>query len=104
MTLRTLAVAAALAITLPLGACMTSGVKFTMAEVQSLQPGVTTKEEAIALLGKPTSRSAMANGAELLQWMYTEVVYIASDSRHVGILFGPDGRMVRIAHQYENKT
>lgn len=104
MTFRILAVATALALTLPLGACMTSGVKFTMAEVQSLQPGVTTKEEAIARLGKPTARSSMGDGSELLQWMYTEVVYIASDSRHVSILFGPDGRMVRIAHQYENKT
>ncbi|RZI98581.1 MAG: hypothetical protein EON90_12875 [Brevundimonas sp.] len=74
-----------------------------MAEVQSLQPGVTTKEEAVALLGKPTARSAMPDGGELLQWMYTEVIYIAGEGRHVSVLFGPDGRMVRIQHQYENK-
>ena len=103
MTLRSLAFATALALSLPLAGCMTSGVKFTMAEVESLQPGVTTKDEAIALLGKPTSRSTMADGTELLQWMYTEVVYIAGDSRHVAILFGRDGRMLRITHQYDSK-
>ena len=103
MTLRSLAFATALALSLPLAGCMTSGVKFTMAEVESLQPGVTTKDEAIALLGKPTSRSTMADGSELLQWMYSEAIYIAAESRHVAILFGRDGRMLRITHQAETK-
>ena len=44
MTLRSLAFATALALSLPLAGCMTSGVKFTMAEVEALQPGVTTKD------------------------------------------------------------
>lgn len=103
MTLRSLALAGALTLTLPLTGCVTSGSKFTMAEVQSLQPGVSTKAEAIALLGPPTSVSVMGDGSELLQWMYTEVVYIAGEGRHVAILFGRDGRMIRIQHQYQNK-
>lgn len=102
MKLRVLAAVAAIAFA-SLGGCMTSGVKFTMAEVASLQPGVTTIDEAIRVLGQPTARSSYGDGGEFLQWQYTEVVYIAGESRHVGILFDRNGRMVRVAHQYQNK-
>ena len=36
----------------------------------------------------------MANGATLLQWQATGC--------HMALLFGPDGKLVRITHQYAN--
>ncbi|MFJ6023557.1 hypothetical protein ACIQC9_03010 [Brevundimonas sp. NPDC092305] len=103
MKARTLILIAAVALAQPLAGCMTSGPRFTMAEVRTLKPGVTTKAEAIALLGEPSARSAMADGSELLQWMFTEAIYIAAEGRHVAILFGADGKMIRITHQSETR-
>ena len=98
--LRALTLASVIGLSICASACVTSGPHFTMAEVRSLQPGVTTRSEAIALLGGPTSVSAMANGT-LVQWMYIGATPFASEGRHVSILFGPDDRMIRISHEFQ---
>lgn len=54
-----------------------------------LVPGTTTRDEAIIMLGEPTSVAAVRGGT-LLQWIN---VY-SLQPIHVAILFGPDGRMV----------
>jgi hypothetical protein len=51
-----------------------------------------TVEEVIAAVGRPTSISAMASGQTLLQWQATGC--------HMALLFGVDGRFVKITHQY----
>lgn len=98
-TLHTLALTALAGLCLSTAACVTSGPHFTMAEVQSLQPGVTTKDEAIALLGGASSVSDMGDGSTLVQWLYVIGTPYGGAGRHVSILFGSDGRMVRITHQ-----
>jgi hypothetical protein len=97
--LQKLALTALAGLCLSTAACITSGPHFTMAEAQSLRPGVTTRDEAIALLGGPNSISAMPGGSTLVQWLYLAATPYASESRHVSILFGPDNRMIRIEHQ-----
>lgn len=62
--------------------------------VSALVPGQTTAQEAIALMGKPYSVTAMGALGELVQWMQPTPRSLA----HVAVLFGPDGKMVRIQH------
>lgn len=83
-----------------LSACATSGNKFEMSEVDSMQSGVTTIQEAQARLGKPTSVSNMANGSTLLQWMFIEASAFHSTGRHVAVLFDSNGKMIRITHKF----
>jgi len=51
-----------------------------------------TADEIIAVVGNPSSISSMAAGRTLLQWQATGC--------HMALLFGPDGKMVKITHQY----
>jgi hypothetical protein len=51
-----------------------------------------TVEEIIAVVGPPSSRSSMAFGQTLMQWQATGC--------HLALLFGPDGRFVKITHEY----
>jgi|SRR5580704_1404594 hypothetical protein len=53
-----------------------------------------TSEEIIAVVGPPTSISAMAKGHTLLQWQATGC--------HMALLFGPDSKCITITHQYAN--
>ncbi len=54
-----------------------------------------TADEIIAAVGvRPTSVSSMARGMTLLQWQATGC--------HIAILFGPDGKFVKVTHQYAN--
>jgi len=99
MNTRTLGLVAVLAACLTLGGCITSGTKFDATDIQALIPGVSTQAEAIERFGQPTSISSYEDGSTLLQWMWSEVVYTAGESRHLAVLFDRNGRMLRITHQ-----
>ena len=58
-----------------------------------LTPGVSTRDDAIIRLGRPTSVTALPPNT-LLQW-------IEDDTIHVAILFGPNGRMIGVQHVFE---
>ena len=62
-----------------------------------LVPGVSTVADATVKLGPSNSFFALAHGQTLLQWID---VY-ASNPIHVAILFGADGRMIRVQHVFE---
>jgi hypothetical protein len=51
-----------------------------------------TVEEIIAVVGPPSSITSMAFGQTLMQWQATGC--------HMALLFGPDGRFVKITHEY----
>lgn len=68
----------------------------------TLQPGVSTTNDAIAKLGSPNSRSAAGNGAVLLQWMESKSLYVSASAAHVAILFDSNGRMIRVAHSFKS--
>lgn len=68
-------------------------------KASQLRPGVSTKADAVQLLGKPRAVSAAGNG-ELLQWIDQHGPFSASMD-HVAILFDQSGRMVRVTHRYE---
>lgn len=85
-----------------LTACAHMGTKFEMADVDSLRPGVTTQQEAIAKLGKPNHSSTASNGYTLLAWQYAEAGYLTgATGRGVTLLFDKDGKMVRVMSRSE---
>lgn len=51
-----------------------------------------TVDEIIAVVGNPSSYSSMAGGQTLVQWQATGC--------HMALLFGHDGKVVKITHQY----
>jgi hypothetical protein len=81
-----------------LAGCMTVGTRFDPALVDNLRPGQSTMDEAIALLGNPTSTTALGSGRTLLQWQYSEGRLVRSGA-YVSVLFDAGGTMVRVAHK-----
>ncbi len=65
-----------------------SGKKIKESTLKQLEPGKTTKEWTISVLGTPTSRNKLDNGIEVFKYEYTETVneeaavflLVASDS------------------------
>lgn len=51
-----------------------------------------TSAQIISAVGNPSSESSMAHGQYLLQWQGTGC--------HMALLFGPDGKLLKITHQY----
>jgi outer membrane protein assembly factor BamE (lipoprotein component of BamABCDE complex) len=82
--------------------CATVGNKFDIKQVDSFQPGITTKEDALAKLGNPRALSTGADGYQVIQWMYAQAnaLGIASGA-NVVIIFDKDGKMVRVSHRAE---
>ena len=83
----------------------TVGTKFDMAIVDSFQPQVTTKDDAVSKLGKPASLTNLPDGGTILVWGYVEG---SSSGRGYGarasILFNQDGKMVRVVSKAENNV
>lgn len=84
------------------GCVTTAGTKFEMAIVDSFQTQVTTKDDAVAKLGKPTSLMNQSDGGTILVWSYAEGNLGRVASAGVSILFNKDGKMVRVVSRSEN--
>ena len=50
------------------------GRKLKNSSLRKLEPGVTTKDWAVSVLGTPTSRSKLEYGAEVLKYEYSKTV------------------------------
>jgi hypothetical protein len=61
---------AATAMALLLAACAQVGNRFNQDAVSQLRPGISTEQEAIALLGQPVTWVAMPDGGKAVKWMY----------------------------------
>jgi hypothetical protein len=82
-----------------LAGCMTIGLRFDPGLVDTLRPGQSTMDEAIALLGTPNSTTALGHGRTLLQWHYSEGTFVRAGGAYVSVLFDAGGTMVRVAHK-----
>jgi hypothetical protein len=86
---------------LMLSACVYQqhGTRFDPNAINQLTPGVSTQQDAIAKLGKPMAVSTNADGSQLLQWQYVYGTALGtSGGAHAAILFGSDGKMIRVTH------
>jgi hypothetical protein len=83
-------------ISLTISGCITSNTSIVPVtdphRYGELTPGISSKDDATAKLGSPNTITHFPNGSALLQWLD---VYVANPI-DVAILFGPDGKMVRV--------
>jgi hypothetical protein len=84
-----------LALTLAVGGC--EGGAMMQQTASRFTPGVTTRADAVAALGPPSSVYEAANGDKTLSWARDGGVFDPSDTRQLALVFGPDGKLVRIA-------
>ena len=84
-----------------LSACASQGTKFDMADVEAMQPGVTTYDQAVEKLGKPKAINFAADGSKTAMWVWVQVVVGSLQSRGTKIQFDRDGKMVRIMSKVE---
>src|SRR5262249_39287743 len=92
------AVLAAVA-TAALAGCMTIGHRFDPDLVDTLRPGQSTMDDAIALLGKPTSTSSLGNSRTLLHWHYSQGPLVGGRVAHVAVIFDGADKMVRVTQK-----
>ena len=81
-----------LVLALALAACTDFG-----SDAAQFTPGVTTRADAIAALGPPSSIYQAANGETTLSWAHSGGLFRPGETRQYAIVFGPDDKMVRIA-------
>lgn len=84
-----------------LAACASSGTKFAMADIERMQPGVTTEQEAVQKIGKPTNTRFNPDGSKVLVWVWAHAVPGKATSRGASTLFDKEGRFVRIVSKSE---
>ena len=79
-----------------LAGCASFGEKFDPALIDQLQPGVSTVQDAVALLGPYSGESMGASGVHVYTWMHSEANALTGKSaaQSVGLAFGPDGKLV----------
>jgi hypothetical protein len=87
-------------VTLITGCTMQVGRNFDPSRVNELRPGVSTVHDAEARFGPASLVSSNPeNGHQLLQWSYVYGTSTgAGGGANLAIVFGADGRMIRIAH------
>ena len=79
------------------GACASSGTNFDQTRADQLQPGLSTREDAVKALGKPNNELFNTDSTVILTWMQTKSsAGGAGKSRHQSIMFHKDGRMVKL--------
>src|ERR1700687_5068686 len=84
------------------GCTFQQGHRFDVNAVRQLQPGVTTDQDAIALLGPPAATNNNGDGTQLLQWQYvygTTSTWVGDE--HAAILFGPDHKMIKVVELFQ---
>jgi outer membrane protein assembly factor BamE (lipoprotein component of BamABCDE complex) len=89
--------AAGVLMAIVLTACA-AGTNFSQEEVDRLQPGTTTYDQAVSVLGKPYAVRSDANGRKLATWSYANV----GSTRAVGIVFDSRGVMERVASRTDS--
>jgi hypothetical protein len=92
--LRKLALAACAGLLLGVAACADS---FVESDAEHFTPGVTTRAQAVATLGPPSSVYQAANGETTLSWARGGGLFNPGETQQYAIVFGPDDKMIRIA-------
>lgn len=81
---------------LALTACADGQGAFTNSTVSHFTPGVTTRAEAVAQLGPPSSIYDRADGSRIVTWARTGGLFNPSETKGTSILFDPNNKMVQI--------
>ena len=92
---------AGLVLSLALGGCGESAM--IQQTASRFAPGVTTRADAVAALGAPSSIYEAANGDTTLSWARDGGVFDSSETRQLALVFGPDGKLIRVAAEPEGR-
>ncbi len=95
--MRTLALLAAVIATLACAACVDGGGALVSSAASHFTPGVTTRTDAIAALGPPSSVYEAANGEKTLAWARDGGLFAGDETHQYAAVFGPDDKMLRVA-------
>ncbi len=87
--------AAVAAAAIVLSACATQPSTL-LSRAGQLTPGATTRDDAIAMMGRPSAETAAPGGHVLMQWRDVQPDVAGAKAAHVTVLFDSRGRMVRI--------
>tara|TARA_R110000868_G_scaffold307724_1_gene569375 strand:+ start:3112 stop:3417 length:306 start_codon:yes stop_codon:yes gene_type:complete len=76
-----------------IAACATSGRPISNDQLSSVQEGVTTRSEVVAMFGPPLATTRNSDGTEILSWGYSKVGFAGSsvESQGLSVVIGPDG-------------
>lgn len=68
-----------------------------MSAVDKLQPGVSTINDAVALLGPYTSQAVNSKGVHVYGWSFAKSNGFTGEMKSgaVSLVFGPDGKLER---------
>ena len=88
-----------------LTACVrTTGPQFDVSAIERLTPNVSTRADAIAILGPPSAVSLVrGDGPELLQWIGTSATFLGDKGQHVALLFDASGKYIRPTHVFQTR-
>ena len=84
--------------------CASVGQDFDMTEVDDLQPSVSTFEQVKEKFGKPQSVSNASDGGFVAGWVRSQASPLGASTKSVMIIFDKDGKLIRVASRFENKT
>lgn len=84
--------------------CASLGKDYTQADIDAMQPGVTTYVQAQERLGKPHSVNYAADGRTTAAWVRVSQVMGSMSAKGISVLFDKDGKMIRIVNRQESKT
>jgi hypothetical protein len=80
------------------------GRKFDMSAADALTPGVSTLQDAVAVLGPRTAGYVGLSGREVAEWRYLKDWPRGTEFATLMILFGADGRMIAVTRREERKV
>ena len=89
----------AAALLLACTACLDGEGAYVQSAGSHFTPGVTTRADATKTLGPPSSVYIAANGEQTVAWARDGGLFNPGETRQFSILFGADGKMIRIVSQ-----
>lgn len=81
---------------LALAACADGQGAYVNGAAGHFTPGVTTRAQAVAQLGPPSSIYDRADGSRIVTWARTGGLFNESETKGLSILFDPDNKMIRV--------
>lgn len=81
---------------LALAACADGQGAYVSSTSSRFSPGLTTRSEAVAQLGPPSSVYQQADGSRIVTWARNGGLFNEAETRSLSILFGPDEKMIRV--------
>lgn len=82
-------------------ACVSMGPNYSTEAVAQLKPGM-SKTEVIAIMGRPTSTTTLADGRQQIMWIHSRGTMLGSgQARSATLMFSAAGEYIATINQAE---